>query len=331
MIIGVHEQLDGASAKPLKGLRVGISGAVPEREFWKLPDTDRAILLFVAQLSGLVFKLGGRVVHGSHPSFTPVIARQAERFAMSTQHDTSLTLLTSRLWPIDQDFLVRSSRVADIILTPKIGRGDCSDAKTRNDSLTALRLTLAHEVNVLVAVGGKLHRGAANNPGVLEELSIARWRGAPCFVVASLGGFAGELDPTIVGQFSSGNELDEVQSQDLIRRDTDIEATVGLLIAHLVHYRETFANRTTTWPDIELSARSSAHETGARDADVSKKLIKQSGARFAKLRKAINARDSSQVAELLSTPPLSPSGLAQLWQMPRLLLRRLFGTYDIRD
>src|SRR5258708_38808057 len=66
-----------ASTMPLEGLRVGISGAVPERQYWgKVPDLDRLILTFVAQLSALVIRYGGEGVHGSHPLLAPVVAEQ---------------------------------------------------------------------------------------------------------------------------------------------------------------------------------------------------------------------------------------------------------------
>ena len=63
----------------LEQYEVGLSGAVPDRKDWTEPAMDRGVLEFVALLSGLVFKYGGRIVHGSHPTFTPVILQQARR------------------------------------------------------------------------------------------------------------------------------------------------------------------------------------------------------------------------------------------------------------
>ena len=65
----------------LSQYEIGISGAVPGRESWSEPAMDRAILEFVALFCGIVFKYGGRIVHGSHPTFTPVILRQARLHA----------------------------------------------------------------------------------------------------------------------------------------------------------------------------------------------------------------------------------------------------------
>ena len=58
----------------LEQYEVGLSGAVPDRNDWSEPATDRGILEFVALFSGLVFKYGGRIVHGSHPTFTPLFS-----------------------------------------------------------------------------------------------------------------------------------------------------------------------------------------------------------------------------------------------------------------
>ncbi len=57
--------------------QIGITGAIPSRGDWSEPAMDFAILEFVALFSGIVFKYGGRIVHGCHPAFTPVIVRQA--------------------------------------------------------------------------------------------------------------------------------------------------------------------------------------------------------------------------------------------------------------
>ena len=62
----------------LEQYEVGLSGAVPDRQDWSEPAMDRGILEFVALFSGVVFKYGGRIVHGSHPTFPdhPPSARQ---------------------------------------------------------------------------------------------------------------------------------------------------------------------------------------------------------------------------------------------------------------
>src|SRR5258706_8703957 len=96
-MIGPLVPASEAPFRPLRGLRVGISGAVPERESWGgVADLDQLILHFISQLSALVLMYGGEVVHGSHPSFTPVLAAQAKDFGSRTSK--SLTLVYSELF-----------------------------------------------------------------------------------------------------------------------------------------------------------------------------------------------------------------------------------------
>src|SRR5687768_10358640 len=109
---------------PLEGLRVCISGAVPERRFCgQALDLDRLILTFVSQLSALVIRYGGNVVHGSQPSLTPVVGQIPE--------------VTRRAASMAQ---------AEVVVTEQIGNGDARDPKTRNQSLTAMRLAMTQQV-----------------------------------------------------------------------------------------------------------------------------------------------------------------------------------------
>src|SRR5690348_17312116 len=85
----------------LDSFDIGLSGAVPGRESWSEPAMDRAILEFVALFSGITFKYGGRIVHGSHPTFTPVILRQARLHAKEKRSRKPVTLIMSALWAKD--------------------------------------------------------------------------------------------------------------------------------------------------------------------------------------------------------------------------------------
>src|SRR4051794_24144518 len=81
----------------LREYSIGLSGAVPGRASWSEPAMDRAILEFVALFSGIVFKYGGIIVHGSHPTFTPVILRQARQHAVA-RSEKPVRLVISELW-----------------------------------------------------------------------------------------------------------------------------------------------------------------------------------------------------------------------------------------
>src|SRR5437016_12080505 len=106
----------------LRGFEIGISGAVPEESEWKEPALDRGILEFVALFSGLVFKYGGRIVHGSHPTFTPVILRQARQHAGGRLRKP-VTLVMSDLWARDlpEEDVNAFRDIAEFVVTKKVG------------------------------------------------------------------------------------------------------------------------------------------------------------------------------------------------------------------
>jgi hypothetical protein len=217
----------------LDGYCIGLSGAVPERKHWTEPAQDRAILEFVALLSGLAFKYGARVVHGAHPTFTPVVLRQAELHATPA----AVTICMSNLWARDLAAHERGrfSRESEFIVVPEVGEGLASDPIVRGKSLTAMRQVLVTKMNLLVAIGGLQHLESGFTPGVTEEITLARSKGWPCFIVGGFGGeaarWAKQFDPT-----SLNNGLTQDQNQTLLTSD-NVAACVGVLFDHLARHR----------------------------------------------------------------------------------------------
>lgn len=289
---------------PLRGLRVGISGAVPEREHWGIvTDLDQVILRFVSQLSALIIKYGGEVVHGSHPSFTPVVMAQARAFSRGRSKRRPLTLIASKLWDEHGEIVTRASHVANVILTPRVGSGDSADLQTRNNSLTAMRLTLAQYVDVLVAIGGKLHRDTGYNPGVLEELAAARWSRVPCFVVASYGGLAGTLESEMIRQFSRENGMDEATYDEMASWGDDVDKFVGKLVEHLIGLRDKLARPRESRPNARSYSVVAGFNDSVVEASLDPSLVRRSAQRFTELLEALKRDKVLRVAELLSTSP----------------------------
>jgi len=216
----------------LEQYEIGLSGAVPDRRDWSEPAMDRGILEFVALFSGLVFKYGGRIVHGCHPTFTPIILRQA-RLQAGDRCRKPVTLVMSDLWARDltTEDIESLTDVAEFVVTKKIGRGGVADAGTRNRSLTAMRRVLIDAQNVMVAVGGKMHSGDGIVPGVGEEMQLADKKGIPRFLVAGLGGFARKLAKDLTPS-SLRNALSHRANVTLFSTD-DVSASVNLLFEHL--------------------------------------------------------------------------------------------------
>jgi hypothetical protein len=190
-------------------------------------------LEFVALFTGLVVKYGGRIVHGAHPTFTPVILRQAAQHSMNLEIKP-VTLVMSELWAkhYSGDQLKTLTENARLIVTPQVGEGGFEDTATRNKSLSEMRQILVQNMNVMVAVGGKLHSIDGKISGVREEMNLARSRGMACFLVGSLGGMAAEYAKGLRTTSVLRNELSDEENRKLF--DTaDVAATVNIIFAQL--------------------------------------------------------------------------------------------------
>jgi SLOG-like protein len=217
----------------LEQYEIGLSGAIPDRKDWSEPAMDRGILEFVALFSGIVFKYGGRIVHGCHPTFTPVILRQA-RLQAGKRLRKPVTLIMSELWAQDlrPHDIESMTDIAEFVITKKIGDGGPADVTTRNRSLSAMRRILIDAQNVMVAVGGKMHSQDGIVPGVAEEMTLAEEKAIPRFLVGGLGGFARKLAKELTPS-SLNNSLSHAANATLFGTD-DVSACVNILFEHLV-------------------------------------------------------------------------------------------------
>jgi hypothetical protein len=216
----------------LEQYEIGLSGAIPDQRDWSEPAMDRGILEFVSQFSALVFKYGGRIVHGSHPALTPIILRQA-RLQAPQRSRKPITLIMSDLWAqaMTEEDIQSITDVAELVITKKIGDAGPGDPETRNRSLSAMRRVLIDAQNVMVAVGGKMHSANGLIPGVGEEMVLAEKKGIPRFLIGGLGGFARELAKDLTPS-SLNNSLSAEANIDLFGTN-DVSACVSLVFAQL--------------------------------------------------------------------------------------------------
>jgi len=212
---------------------IGLSGAVPGRDSWSEPAMDRAILEFIALFSGIVFKYGGRIVHGCHPTFTPVILRQARLHAGEGRSRKPVTLIMSELWAKDltAEYGEGVADVAEFKVTRQIGDGGPENVETRNRSLTEMRQLLIGSQNLMVAVGGKMHEKDGVIPGVREEMDLAARKGIPRFLIAGMGGYAAEYARELTPSSLQNGLSDEANA--LLFSTTDVSACVNLLFESL--------------------------------------------------------------------------------------------------
>lgn len=216
----------------LRHYEIGLSGAIPNRADWSEPAMDRGILEFVSLFTGIVLKYGGRIVHGCHPTFTPVILRQARLQAAGRQR-RPVTLVMSELWAdtYAKEDIDSMTDIAELLVTTKVGEKGVEDSDTRNRSLTAMRSVLISAQNVTVAVGGMMHSGDGIVPGVAEEVAMAQDKGLPRFLVGGLGGLTRKLADSVEPS-KLGNLLSDEVNQTLFRTD-NVAACVNVLFEHL--------------------------------------------------------------------------------------------------
>jgi uncharacterized protein len=217
------------NAAPLKGVRVWLSGSLPERE--GSTEKERAqILEFVSQFSSKVFQLGGHIIHGSHPTFTPTLLERAVDYQKSGGKKDSLTLVVSRLWSKDPQTVSISDWRKNCLVyeTP-----EASGENARDDSLTIMRSWLAARCDAIVVIGGKWWQAVGGRAGLPVEVSLASERGIACFLLGGLGGAARDYltsHPEIFGNLKNG--LDETTNRRLATQD-DVENLTEILCQQL--------------------------------------------------------------------------------------------------
>ena len=235
----------------LDTFEIGLSGAIPNRADWSEPAMDRGILEFVSLFSGIIIKYGGRIIHGCHPTFTPVILRQA-RLQGAGRARRPVTLVMSELWAKDlrEEDILAMTDIAEFIVTKKIGDGGPEVAETRNYSLTAMRQVLIAAQNITVALGGMMHNGDGIVAGVAEELDLSERKGLPRFLVGGLGGLSKVLAESIAPS-RLNNFLSEQANLTLYRTD-NVAACVNVLFEHFAASQQLAraANQEIMWNPV---------------------------------------------------------------------------------
>lgn len=206
---------------PLQGVRVWLSGAVPS----DASDVQReSITAFVQQFAAAVFRGGGHILHGSHPSFTPTLLQEADRYVAGGGRKDCLTLAVSRFWSKNMDAVpIQSWRQHCLVYETPEASGD----NARDESLALLRQWMAARCDAFVAVGGLWWQEVAGRAGVPLEAGLAIDRGLPCFLLGGLGGAAQDFvrkNPLLIRALKNG--FDE-PTNEAIATQEDVAGLVG--------------------------------------------------------------------------------------------------------
>lgn len=176
-----------SSPASLHGVRIWLSGSIPTDDGAADAECE-AIREFVTAFSAAVFRLGGHIIHGSHPSPTPILLANAIEHQKAGGKKDCLTLAVSRHWSKDPAKVPLDEwrKTCVTYETPEL-----TGADARDDSLRMLRQWMAGRCDAFVAVGGLWWQQVSGRAGLPIEASLALERGLPCFLLGGLGGAAG--------------------------------------------------------------------------------------------------------------------------------------------
>lgn len=124
--------------------------------------------------------LGGTIVCGGHPTFTPLLV-EAARVVLGTGVRDRLVIYQSA-WFVAPAAAEELAVAATVRVTDR--------AESRDASLTAMRTLMATEArpDAVLAIGGRTDEGGAHVPGIDEEIGIARRHGLGVYLLGAPGG-----------------------------------------------------------------------------------------------------------------------------------------------
>ncbi len=220
---GVHHY------KSLSGARIWLSGSIPEEQ--NSTDLERKTIVdFVRFISRYVFEHGGHIIHGSHPSFTPILLEESRSYQKKGGRKDALVLAVSRLWSKDTGVvpIAEWRKYAVVYETPE-AKGE----NAREVSLELLREWMVARCDVIVVVGGKWWFSLAEKAGIPKELNYAIEKGLPCFLLGGLGGAAHDLiqnNPNIFNYLKNGFDIDTNRQISIL---TDVESITKKVCSQL--------------------------------------------------------------------------------------------------
>jgi hypothetical protein len=132
--------------------------------------------------------LGGTIVCGGHPTFTPLLVEAARGVLGADARD--------RLVIYQSAWFVAPAAAEDLDAAATVRVTD--RAESREASLTAMRTLMVTEgqPGAVLAIGGRTDEGGTHAPGIDEEIGIARRHGVGVYLLGAPGGRAAMLAST---------------------------------------------------------------------------------------------------------------------------------------
>lgn len=169
-------------------------------------------------------RLGGAIVCGGHPTFVPLLT-EAARAVLGDRRRDALTVFWS-------EFFAAPAQIAE--LEPHARVIPVPGAGTKDASLTAMRRRMVDEggAAAVLAIGGRTTEGGSHQPGIEEEIRLARMAGLPVYLLGAPGGQAAVIaarEATSGRPWSGmGNALDA--DANALLRETDAYEEAARLV-----------------------------------------------------------------------------------------------------
>ena len=208
----------------LLGARVWLSGSIPDRG---VSEEGNRLKAFVKGLAKAIFREGGQLLHGFHPSITPTLLEAAREYRTARERRAQLVIFVSAYFR-DAEIGYDGHTVFEL-------EEDCElqqipQGPTRERSIEVLRETMASQSDVLVAIGGRWWDNDRANAGVPAEFLLAIERGIPSFLLGNLSGAtAGYLQrhPEILTNLRNGLDAEANQA---LAETKDIDALTSTVL-----------------------------------------------------------------------------------------------------
>ena len=211
---------------PLRGARVWLSGSIPDEA-----DQD-SMKAFIAQMTDKLFRAGGSIIHGSHPTIWPILLERAEAFQAAGGARDCLTLAVSRFYSKSpEQYNIRLDEWRQHSIAQEVP--EITGENARSESIKRLRRWTADRCDAVVIVGGKWWQENPGGAGIPFELELARECGLPSFLLAGFGGAAaGYLNqyPEVLRGLKNG--LDEAKNRE-IATERDVQRLADLVVTQL--------------------------------------------------------------------------------------------------
>lgn len=225
----------------LNGIRVCLSASIPDDSSH---EQRSGICRFVQSLARIVFRDGGVLMHGSHPTIVPLLEELATEHPEVSLRDR-LTLVRAASYCTAQytKQIAAHEKFARVQQIPNGDPGlpaDASQLHPITAQLIDMRDWMADRSDVVICVGGKWWNHDRERSGIPRELEAFLVRGKPCFAITAFGGAIrgyAEEEPGLLGRLRNGLDASANESlndrllvaDDIAQVAEEIVKQIGLL------------------------------------------------------------------------------------------------------